>query len=133
MKFFQFCKHVTSGLSNMLYFLSQNTFPPSYSSTIHSCLIIALTSFESLTSCPPSWSGDGTKFLVIWGQVLSSGVFFFFNSITVNYLCTYYLPQKCKPPGTLTSCFSTLIFLVSSIVPGTEEALNKHFLNELTE
>ena len=67
-----------------------------------------------------------------WDQVLSSGVFFF-NSITVNYLCTYYIPQKCKLPGTLTSCSSALIFLVSSIVPGTEEALNKHFLNELTE
>lgn len=54
-----------------------------------------------------------------WDQVLSSGVFFF-NSITVNYLCTYYIPQKCKLPGTLTSCSSALIFLVSSIVPGTD-------------
>lgn len=62
---------------------------------------------------PSSWSFGAKCF----HQVV---FFFFLSNIIMNYLCTYYLPQKCKLPGTLTSCSSTLIFPVSSIVPGTE-------------
>lgn len=89
----------------------------------HSCIILAFTSFGSLYSCPSTWSDTLPKAEFCHHSVS--------HNIIRNYLCAYYLLQNCKLLD--THMFFTIFSLVSSTMPGTELALSKYFLNELTE